>query len=306
MAYPYGTPSSTVSGIYSGTSFTPGSTTSTVRDNYTSIDKASLTNSLGIQMALVQNFVNSTYLARSDVPIGSGWINYLFSDALGSSSEPIGSGYFYTMTSEYLGALGSPIGTGYFDTLCLSGVGGGISNTITDSQVYLTTVASPPTYSVLSPSSLYFSTFGASSRFKANEAYIDTPNGKTEIGPGSLLMSGYGSHQSQWISMDYSSILLTSGTFPVAQLTIDPTKIYFGASSSWFELDPYNFIQDDTGGRTTMTPASILLSGFATNMTTRIDYSSGVFRQLYCTALPTGDTGTPHELWNSGGYVCIV
>lgn len=77
MAYPNGTPSANVNTIDSDTSFTPLNTVLSIRDNYTAIDKASLSNSLGRQVALVQNFVNATYLGRSGVPVQDAYISNL-------------------------------------------------------------------------------------------------------------------------------------------------------------------------------------------------------------------------------------
>jgi len=73
--YPYGTPTSGIGNPYAGTAFTPLDNTKTIRDNYSSVDKASLTNSLGYAIAMIQNFVNATLLGRSGCYIGDGYIS---------------------------------------------------------------------------------------------------------------------------------------------------------------------------------------------------------------------------------------
>ena len=75
MAYPYGTPGSGVTNVTTGTAFTSLANLRVVRDNYTSVDKFSLVRSLGFQLALVQNFVNRTYIGRLDVPVISGYFS---------------------------------------------------------------------------------------------------------------------------------------------------------------------------------------------------------------------------------------
>lgn len=69
MAYPNGTPGSGVSDIYTGTVFTALNNVRSIRDGYTSLDRASIQNSLGTELALVQNFVNATYLGRPTTPV---------------------------------------------------------------------------------------------------------------------------------------------------------------------------------------------------------------------------------------------
>lgn len=67
--YPNGTPTSGIGNPYTGTNFTPLEVTRNIRNNYTSIDKESLTHSIGYQVALIQNFVNKRYLGRITDPV---------------------------------------------------------------------------------------------------------------------------------------------------------------------------------------------------------------------------------------------
>lgn len=76
MAYPNGVPSSGVTNPYDG-SFTPLEIVASIKDNQTSIDKMSLARSIGTQVALIQNYVNSTYLGRANVPVQNGFITNL-------------------------------------------------------------------------------------------------------------------------------------------------------------------------------------------------------------------------------------
>lgn len=87
MGYPFGIPSSGVSNIFTGNSFTPSSMAVTVRDNLTSVDKASLVNSLGTQISYLQNFVNLKYLGRFDYPIENAYFTNVEISGL-SGSDP--------------------------------------------------------------------------------------------------------------------------------------------------------------------------------------------------------------------------
>lgn len=78
MSYPYGTPASGVNFsdlASSSVSFTPESAVSAIIDNYTPVNKAGMRNSVGRELALLQNFVNLRYLARFSTPINEGYIS---------------------------------------------------------------------------------------------------------------------------------------------------------------------------------------------------------------------------------------
>lgn len=138
MAYPNGTPSPGVTDPYAG-SFTPLVPVASIKDNQTSIDKASLARSIGTQIALIQNFVNSTYLGRSDVPVEniygvnvsgtnyygqSSYINYIFADSLSTTTSTstylyVTSGFIYDNLIVYgdVGSTSVHVDTIYADNL---------------------------------------------------------------------------------------------------------------------------------------------------------------------------------------------
>ena len=76
MAYPVGTPSSGIANIWEGT-FTPSHIVGAIIDDVTPVNKNNMRLSVGKQVSLIQNFVNSNLLARADTPINSGYINDL-------------------------------------------------------------------------------------------------------------------------------------------------------------------------------------------------------------------------------------
>lgn len=82
MSYPVGNPPSGLFNIWSSGSFTPEQVVSAIRDTTTPVNKASLVNSVGQQVSLIQNFVNTSYLGRHNYPIASGWINKLYSSGI--------------------------------------------------------------------------------------------------------------------------------------------------------------------------------------------------------------------------------
>lgn len=75
--YPIGNPCSGIANVWEGT-FTPQQVVGAIIDNVTPINKNNMRLSVGQQISLVQNFVNANYLAREDVPVNSGFMNYLY------------------------------------------------------------------------------------------------------------------------------------------------------------------------------------------------------------------------------------
>jgi len=82
--YPYGIAASGIHDIFQGTTFSPNDVVKGIRDNYSPVNRTTLLNSIGYQVGLIQNYVNSSYLGRSDVPVqnayvASGWFENLIS-----------------------------------------------------------------------------------------------------------------------------------------------------------------------------------------------------------------------------------
>lgn len=76
--YPQGSPAFDMSTNWQSGEFSPDTIVRTIRDNYTPINKNSMRNSVGQEISLVQNYVNSHYLGREDIPIQTGFINELW------------------------------------------------------------------------------------------------------------------------------------------------------------------------------------------------------------------------------------
>ena len=79
MAYPNGQASSGVYDIFHGTNFSPNDVVRGIRDNYSPINRTTMLNSLGYQVGLIQNFVNSSYLGRPEVPVQNAYISNAWS-----------------------------------------------------------------------------------------------------------------------------------------------------------------------------------------------------------------------------------
>lgn len=127
MSYPYDLPSLSMSTTWQSGSYKPTDVVRVIRDNITPVNKNSMTNSVGHEISLIQNYVNKYYLGRSNIPINSGFFNYI----LINSGEP------YT---DYCGlTLGNANGYGgdaFFKTNAGSGLyihGGNGSHDIIDS-----------------------------------------------------------------------------------------------------------------------------------------------------------------------------
>lgn len=78
MSYPYSTPSMSMDTIWTSGQYTPENVVTYIRDDQTPINKNSMRNSLGYQLSLVQNFVNSHFLGRSEVPVNSGYLSNIY------------------------------------------------------------------------------------------------------------------------------------------------------------------------------------------------------------------------------------
>lgn len=87
--YPNGIASTGVYNIFQGTNFSPNDVVRAIRDNYSPVNRTTMLNSLGYQIGLIQNFVNSSYLGRPDVPVqngyfASGWASGVFAAVSGT------------------------------------------------------------------------------------------------------------------------------------------------------------------------------------------------------------------------------
>lgn len=77
MAYPIGTPSENfTSGIFFS-DFSPAIVVGAIIDNHTPVSNLGMKNSVGYQIALVQNYVNRTYLGRSDQRVATAYVRDL-------------------------------------------------------------------------------------------------------------------------------------------------------------------------------------------------------------------------------------
>lgn len=74
MSYPYDLPAESMNQVWNSGAYTPEDIVSYIRDTYTPVNKTSMRNSLGYEVSLLQNFVNSHYLGRADTPVLSGFI----------------------------------------------------------------------------------------------------------------------------------------------------------------------------------------------------------------------------------------
>ena len=126
MSYPYDVPSLLMSTCWNSGSYKPTDITRTIRDNYTPVNKNSMTNSVGHEISLIQNYVNKYYLGRSDIPINSGYFNYIL----------INSGVPYTDNCGLTLGNNGYGGDAFFKTNAGSGIyihGGNGSHDIIDS-----------------------------------------------------------------------------------------------------------------------------------------------------------------------------
>lgn len=101
MSYPEGTPSSGVYDVFKNNSFTPDDVVKAIRDNHTPVNRMNMLISLGYQVSLVQNFVNSRYLARSATPVQESFITSGYFDNVLCLSGAISSDFTYTNINDY-------------------------------------------------------------------------------------------------------------------------------------------------------------------------------------------------------------
>jgi len=79
MSYPNDFPAIDMATIWQSGSYTPNNVVRNIRDNYTPINKNSMRNSVGAEISAVQNYINSKYLARYELPIQTGYIRSIYS-----------------------------------------------------------------------------------------------------------------------------------------------------------------------------------------------------------------------------------
>lgn len=144
MSYPYDLPSLSMSTIWNSGSYKPTDVVRTIRDNFTPINKNSMVNSVGQEISLVQNYVNSKYLGREELPIISGFIKELWNDSghicVWQSGYYAGYSTYHVIDSGVLSSINlrmshnaqDPIDT--FVNYGYSGIYGFASNGISQSQ----------------------------------------------------------------------------------------------------------------------------------------------------------------------------
>jgi hypothetical protein len=119
--YPYGTANPT--GVFDifQTNFSPDDVIRGIRDNYSPVNRTTLLNSVGYQIGLVQNFVNSSYLGRPNIPVQSGYIDTLNGNIVTLSGNINISGwkysYFDSITYQSCCMTKSGIYSWYYDEL---------------------------------------------------------------------------------------------------------------------------------------------------------------------------------------------
>lgn len=75
MAYPYDSPATNLNDYWSSGNYTPGDAVTYIQDNVTPINKNSMRNSVGKEISLLQNFINTTYIGRTTARVGTAYIN---------------------------------------------------------------------------------------------------------------------------------------------------------------------------------------------------------------------------------------
>jgi len=75
--YPFSAPTPELTGYYLRSGYTPDDTTSRIIDNYTPVNKNSLRDSIGKEIAKIQNFVNTHFLGRNENPVDSGYFRFI-------------------------------------------------------------------------------------------------------------------------------------------------------------------------------------------------------------------------------------
>jgi len=93
--YPNDAPATDMSGYWQDGAYTPANTLVYIRDDFTPINKNAMINSVGKNLSLLENFVNSTYLGRSGTYVQDGYIAALHTGDLVSSGY-VGGNNIYT------------------------------------------------------------------------------------------------------------------------------------------------------------------------------------------------------------------
>lgn len=268
-SYPYGTPGT---GVYESdlwndqVDFTPDNAVSAIIDNHTPVNRASLRNSIGKEIALVQNFVNSTYLGREDTHIESGFLNHLtvgeWKHDLSEIGDPVSSLYNLHTETEVESDNG----------VLIIQSGGGTKDEHRGGQIELWGNNSELNSRVnIFADTIALSTSGSLPAIKT------FTNGNVRIG-------------SSWAS-DYK--LDVEGTIYGDTLRGDTLLISGGYDSEIKSVGDGKDIILGTNGlfsRIILDTSLILMTA-----------PDGIFVR----SLPTEKPGYENVLWNSGGYVCI-
>lgn len=103
--YPSGNPSSTINSLNDG-NFRPADVVAGLFDNRSVLDVATFANTLGIQISLIQNFVNATRVGLESIPVATGYIRDLkgYSALFGDNSFTYGGDethYTYICNYKY-------------------------------------------------------------------------------------------------------------------------------------------------------------------------------------------------------------
>jgi hypothetical protein len=186
MSYPNDNPSLSMATCWQSGSYKPDDVVRCIRDNYTPVNKNSMRNSIGYEVSLVQNYVNSKMLGRSDLTIESGYIDDITSK----------SGFY----SNYIETSASRGGT-VRSKLTNSGLY--LNNGDTSTSIYTNTTV---------PTSLTLSGLEA---FIYNGCISPTQEHELKVHPQEIYM------RSQWAGNDYIDSSLTA--IPSSGLNITQT-----------------------------------------------------------------------------------
>jgi len=171
LKYPEGTPSTGFDDSINQSTFSPANITAGIRDNYSAVNNATMRNTHGKHISLLENFVNSTYLGRSTVPVLSGFITNLTSTTIDNSDV------IYT---KYLGSSSRYVNSIYATTgniTTLNSTTGNIT-TINSTTGNITTINST---TINNSNYIYSKYIGSTSNF-VNTAYITTLNSASNYG----------------------------------------------------------------------------------------------------------------------------
>lgn len=89
-SFPNGTPAVNLTGVYTSTGdFSSDSMIAGIIDNYSPVNKSTLRRTIGKELSQIANFVNATYLGRSDTPVATGYITNLYTQYVEVSKESV-------------------------------------------------------------------------------------------------------------------------------------------------------------------------------------------------------------------------